>query len=50
MAPVDKELGEQIKKGVDLNKVEDSDLKAREADKEKRRLELEKVREALGDK
>ena len=50
MTPVDKELAEEIKKGVSLEKVDEADLKAREAEKEKRRQELEKVREALGDK
>ena len=50
MAPVDKELAEEIKKGVSLEKVDEADLKRREEEKEKRRQELEKVREALGDK
>ncbi len=50
MAPVDKELAEEIKKGVSLEKVDEADLKKREEEKEKRRQELEKVREALGDK
>ncbi|MFX1273997.1 MAG: hypothetical protein ACFFBP_02160 [Promethearchaeota archaeon] len=50
MAPVDKELAEEIKKGVSLDKVDEAELKRREEEKEKRRQELEKVREALGDK
>ena len=50
MAPVDKELAEEIKKGVSLEKVDEADLKKREEEKEQRRQELEKVREALGDK
>lgn len=50
MAPVDKELAEEIKKGVSLEKVDEAELKKREEEKEQRRQELEKVREALGDK
>lgn len=49
MAPVDKELAEQIKKGVTLEKVDDAELKRREEEKAKRMAELEKVRQALGD-
>ena len=50
MGQVDKELAEEIKKGVKLEKVSDDEMKKREEEKEKRRKELEKVREALGDK
>ncbi|KKN42325.1 hypothetical protein LCGC14_0714440 [marine sediment metagenome] len=50
MAPADKEMQEEIKKGVTLSKVEDADLKAREDEKKKRMEELEKVKEALGEK
>jgi hypothetical protein len=49
LAPVDKELAEQIKKGVTLEKVDEAELKRREEEKAKRREELEKVRQALGD-
>ena len=47
MAPVDKELQEQIKKGVSLSKPDEAELKAREEDKKKRQEELEKVKQAL---
>jgi hypothetical protein len=50
MAPADKEMQEEIKKGVNLSKVDDADLKAREDEKKKRMEELEKVKEALGEK
>jgi len=50
VAPVDKELQEEIKKGVSLQKVDESDLKKREEEKKKRMEELEKVKEALGEK
>lgn len=50
MAPVDKEMQEEIKKGVSLSKVDDADLKAREEEKKKRMEELEKVKAALGEK
>lgn len=50
MAPADKEMQEEIKKGVTLSKVDDVDLKAREDEKKKRIEELEKVKEALGEK
>lgn len=50
MAPVDKELQEEIKKGVSLQKVDEEDLKKREEEKKKRIEELEKVKEALGEK
>jgi hypothetical protein len=49
VAPVDKELAEQIKKGVSLDKVDDADLKRREEEKAKRKEELEKVKAALGE-
>ena len=50
MAPADKEMQEEIKKGVTLSKVDDADIQRREAEKKKRMEELEKVKEALGEK
>ena len=50
MAPIDKELEEEIKKGVSLQKVDEEELKKREEEKKKRMEELEKVKEALGEK
>ena len=50
MAPFDKELGEQIKKGVKLEKPDEEDLKNREEDKKKRLEELETVKQALEEK
>jgi hypothetical protein len=50
VAPVDKELQEEIKKGVSLQKVDEADLKRREEEKKKRMEELEKVKAALGEK
>ncbi len=50
MAPVDKELQEEIKKGVSLQKVDEAELKKREEEKKKRMEELEKVKHALGEK
>ena len=50
MAPVDKELQDEIKKGVSLQKVDEEELKRREEEKKKRMEELEKVKEALGEK
>lgn len=50
MAPVDKELEEEIKKGVSLQKVDEEEMKRREEEKRKRMEELEKVKEALGEK
>jgi hypothetical protein len=50
MAPVDKELQEEIKKGVSLQKVDEAELKKREEEKKKRMEELEKVKAALGEK
>ena len=47
--PLDKELAEQIKKGGNLQKPDDSELAAREAEKKKRADELEKVKAALGE-
>jgi hypothetical protein len=49
MAPLDKELQEQIKKGVTLQKVDEEELKRREEEKKKRMEELEKVKQALGE-
>jgi len=50
VAPVDKEMQEEIKKGVSLNKIDDAEMKAREEEKQKRMEELEKVKAAIGDK
>ena len=50
MAPIDKELQEEIKKGVSLDKVDEEDLRKREEEKKKRMEELEKVKAALGQK
>ena len=51
MAPqLDDELKDQIKKGVDLEKVDDEELKRREEEKKKRQEELEKVKAALEEK
>ena len=50
MAPVDKEMQEEIKKGVSLSKIDDAEMKAREEEKQKRMEELEKVKAAIGDK
>ena len=49
MAPADKEMHEEIKKGVSLSKVDDAELQRREEEKRKRMEELEKVKEALGE-
>ena len=49
MAPIDKELQEQIKKGVSLQKVDEEEMRKREEEKKKRREELEKVKQALGE-
>lgn len=46
--PIDKELQEEIKKGVSLQKVDEYELKKREEEKKKRMEELEKVKQALG--
>lgn len=48
MAPIDKELQDEIKKGVSLTKVDEEELKRREEEKRKRMEELEKVKAALG--
>ncbi|MHA1932005.1 MAG: hypothetical protein ACW96X_05665 [Promethearchaeota archaeon] len=50
MAPVDKEMQEEIKKGVTLAKVDTAELQQREEEKRKRMEELEKVKAALGQK
>ena len=50
MAPVDNDMKEEIKKGVSLDKVDEGDLQRREEEKKKRMEELEKVKEALGQK
>jgi multidrug resistance efflux pump len=50
MTPVDNELKEEIKKGVTLHKVDDAEMKKREEEKKKRMEELEKIKEALGEK
>jgi hypothetical protein len=46
---LDKELKEQIQKGVSLQKVDEEELKKREEEKKKRMEELEKVKQALGE-
>ena len=48
--PIDKELQNEIKKGVALQKVDEEELKKREEEKRKRMEELEKVKAALGAK
>ena len=50
MAPIDRELEEEIKKGVTLQKVDEAELRKREEEKKKRMEELEKVKAALGEK
>jgi hypothetical protein len=45
--PLDKDLAEEIKKGGSLQKVDEADVAAREAEKKKRAEELEKVKQAL---
>lgn len=50
MTPIDKELQNEIKKGVSLQKVDEEDIKRREEEKRKRMEELEKIKEALGEK
>ena len=49
MAPIDKELQNEIRKGVTLQKVDEADLKRREEEKKKRMEELNKIKEALGE-
>ena len=46
--PLDKELSEQIKKGVSLAKPDEAELAAREEEKKKRAEELAKLKESLG--
>ncbi|MHA2390929.1 MAG: hypothetical protein ACXAEX_03080 [Promethearchaeota archaeon] len=48
MAPIDKDMQEEIKKGVSLQKVDEEELRKREEEKRKRMEELEKVKAALG--
>ncbi len=50
MAPIEKELQDEIKKGVSLQKANEEELRKREEEKKKRMEELEKVKEALGAK
>jgi hypothetical protein len=50
LTPIDKELQNEIKKGVSLQKVDEEDMKRREEEKKKRMAELEKIKEALGEK
>ncbi|MFX1311815.1 MAG: hypothetical protein ACFFHD_04260 [Promethearchaeota archaeon] len=50
MAPIDKELQEEIKKGVSLQKVDEAEIRKREEERKKRMEELQKVKEALGAK
>jgi hypothetical protein len=50
VAPVDKDMQEEIRKGVSLEKVDAAELQKREEEKKKRMEELEKVKEALGSK
>jgi len=50
MPQLDDELKDEIKKGVRLQKVDDAEIKAREEERKKRMEELEKVKQALGDK
>ena len=47
--PIDKELQNDIKKGVKLAKPSPAELKARELERKKRLDELEKVKAALGE-
>ena len=48
--PLDKELQEEIRKGVPLQKVNEAELRRRDEEKKKRMAELEKIKEALGEK
>jgi len=48
MSPMNKELEEEIKKGVALQSVSEEELRRREEEKRKRMEELEKVKQALG--
>ncbi len=47
---MDDELKDAIKKGVSLDKPDDAEMKKREDEKKKRIEELEKVKDALGEK
>ena len=49
MAPIDKELQNEIKKGVTLQKVDETEMKKREEEKKKRMEELNKIKQALGE-
>ena len=49
MAPIDKELQDEIRKGVTLQKVDEAEMKKREEEKKKRMEELNKIKEALGE-
>jgi len=49
MAPIDKELQNEIRKGVTLQKVDEVEMKKREEEKRKRMEELNKIKEALGE-
>lgn len=46
--PLDKELEEEIKKGVKLQKPDENELKQAEEDKKKRMEEIQKLKEKLG--
>ncbi|MFX1586784.1 MAG: hypothetical protein ACFFC1_01410 [Promethearchaeota archaeon] len=47
--PIDKELQEEIKRGVSLQKVDEEEIRKREEEKKKRMAELEKIKAALGE-
>lgn len=49
MAPIDKELQNEIRKGVALQKVDEAEIKKRDEEKKKRMEELNKIKEALGE-
>ncbi|MFX1394443.1 MAG: hypothetical protein ACFFAH_12830 [Promethearchaeota archaeon] len=49
MPQLDDELKDAIKKGVSLEKPDESEMKKREEEKKKRMEELAKVKEALGE-
>ena len=50
MPQLDDELKEAIKKGVSLEKPNPEELQKREEEKKKRMEELNKIKEALGEK
>jgi len=50
MPQLDDETKDAIKKGISLDKPDAEDLKRREEEKKKRQEELDKVKEALGEK